>query len=109
MTPDHVRGRLSNDAGATSSSIISPTTPSPIPTLSNAPSLTLSSASTTSGKPIHRPFSYGLLRGSYRLQKRRRSMLRWFLRRQIAVFERTWDYDTSYLRGADRCRSEGDA
>ena len=25
-------------------------------------------------------------------------MLRWFLRRQIAAFERTWNYDASYLR-----------
>ena len=25
-------------------------------------------------------------------------MLRWFLRRQIADFERTWNYDASYLR-----------
>jgi hypothetical protein len=24
-------------------------------------------------------------------------MLRWFLRRQIAAFERTWNYDASYL------------
>ncbi len=24
-------------------------------------------------------------------------MLRWFLRRQIAAFEQTWDYDASYL------------
>ena len=25
-------------------------------------------------------------------------MLRWFLRRQIAAFERTWNYDASYVR-----------
>lgn len=25
-------------------------------------------------------------------------MLRWFLRRQIAAFERTWNYDASYIR-----------
>jgi hypothetical protein len=25
-------------------------------------------------------------------------MLRWFLRRQMAAFERTWNYDASYLR-----------
>jgi hypothetical protein len=25
-------------------------------------------------------------------------MLRWFLRRQVAAFERTWNYDASYLR-----------
>ena len=25
-------------------------------------------------------------------------MLRWFLRRQVAAFERAWDYDASYLR-----------
>jgi len=25
-------------------------------------------------------------------------MLRWFLRRQVAAFERTWSYDASYLR-----------
>jgi hypothetical protein len=25
-------------------------------------------------------------------------MLKWFLRRQIAAFERTWNYDASYLR-----------
>src|SRR3954447_18238712 len=62
MTPDHVRGRLSSDAGATSSSIIWPIVPSPIPTLSNAPSLTLSPTSTTNDKPIHRPFAGGLLR-----------------------------------------------
>ncbi|HEY1544000.1 MAG TPA: hypothetical protein VGG01_16440, partial [Xanthobacteraceae bacterium] len=24
-------------------------------------------------------------------------MIRWFLRRQVAAFERTWNYDTSYL------------
>ncbi len=24
-------------------------------------------------------------------------MLRWFLRRQIAAFEHTWNYDASYL------------
>src|SRR4051794_22940316 len=54
----------SSDAGATSSSIISPTVPSPIPTPSNAPSLTLSPASTTSGNLIHRPFAGGLLRRS---------------------------------------------
>src|SRR3954447_14853658 len=62
MTPDHVRGRLSSDAGATSSSIIWPIVPSPIPTLSNAPSPTLWPASTTNDKPIHRPFAGGLPR-----------------------------------------------
>lgn len=25
-------------------------------------------------------------------------MLRWFLRRQVAAFERAWNYDASYLR-----------
>ena len=25
-------------------------------------------------------------------------MLKWFLRRQIAAFERTWNYDASYSR-----------
>jgi hypothetical protein len=25
-------------------------------------------------------------------------MLKWFLRRQIATFERTWNYDASYIR-----------
>jgi len=25
-------------------------------------------------------------------------MLKWFLRRQIAAFERTWNYDASYIR-----------
>src|SRR3954447_21555670 len=65
MTPDHVRGRLSSDAGATSSSIIWPIVPSPIPTLSNAPSLTLSPTSTTNDKPIHRPFAGDLLREFY--------------------------------------------
>jgi hypothetical protein len=25
-------------------------------------------------------------------------MIKWFLRRQIAKFERTWNYDSSYLR-----------
>src|SRR4051794_28923895 len=51
----------SSDAGATSSSINSPIAPSPMPTLSNAPSLTLSSVSTTSGNLINRPFAGGLL------------------------------------------------
>src|SRR5215212_4458194 len=62
MTPDHVRGRLSSDAGVTSSSIISPTIPSPISTLSTAPFMMLSPASTTSDNLIHRRFPYGLLR-----------------------------------------------
>src|SRR3954463_6531927 len=62
MTPDHVRGGLSSDAGATSSSIISPTAPSPMPTFSNAPSLTLPPASTTSDNLFHRPFAGGLPR-----------------------------------------------
>src|SRR5215212_5033015 len=61
MTPDHVRGRLSSDAGVTSSSIISPTIPSPISTLSTAPFMMLSPASTTSDNLIHRRFPYGLL------------------------------------------------
>ena len=26
------------------------------------------------------------------------AMLKWFLRRQIAAFERTWNYDASYIR-----------
>jgi len=59
MTPDHVRGGLSSDAGATSSSISWPIVPSPIPTLSNAPSLTLSPISTTSDNQNHRPFAGG--------------------------------------------------
>jgi len=25
-------------------------------------------------------------------------MLKWFLRRQVAAFERTWNYDASYIR-----------
>src|SRR3954453_16854577 len=62
MTPDHVRGRLSSDAGAISSSITLPIAPSPILPLSTAPSLTLSTVSTTSDSPIHRPFSGGLPR-----------------------------------------------
>src|SRR5215203_5807448 len=57
----------SSDAGATSSSINSPIAPSPIPTLSNAPSLTLSPVSTTSDKLIHRPFAGGLLSPSAKL------------------------------------------
>src|SRR3954447_13773068 len=61
MTPDHVRGRLSSDAGATSSSISSPTEPSSMPTLSPAPSLTPSPISTTSDNSNHRPFAGGLL------------------------------------------------
>src|SRR6185503_15316835 len=52
----------SSDAGATSSSISSPIVPSSMPTLSNAPSLTLSPASTTSDNLTHRPFSCGMLR-----------------------------------------------
>src|SRR5262249_61837567 len=28
---------------------------------------------------------------------RSRPMLRWFLQRQIAAFERTWNYDASYM------------
>src|SRR3954447_26665686 len=61
MTPDHVRGRLSSDAGATSSSISSPTEPSSMPTLSPAPSLTPSPVPTTSDNSNHRPFAGGLL------------------------------------------------
>src|SRR4051794_22922599 len=61
MTPDHVRGGLSNDAGATSSSIIWPIAPSPMPMLSNARSTTPSPVSTTSDNLIPRKFSYGLL------------------------------------------------
>jgi hypothetical protein len=30
-------------------------------------------------------------------QKRRKLMLKWFLQRQIAAFERTWNYDASYM------------
>src|SRR3954467_8998886 len=52
----------SNDAGATSSSINSPTTPSPMPMLSPTPSLTLSPVSTTSDNSNHRPFAGGLPR-----------------------------------------------
>src|SRR4051812_19551075 len=51
---------------ATSSSINSPTEPSPTPTLSPAPSLTLSPVSTTSGNLIHRPFSGVLLSRRHR-------------------------------------------
>src|SRR4051794_28657980 len=61
MTPDHVRGRLSSDAGAISNSIISPIVPSLMPTLSNAPSLPLSPVLTTRDNLIHRPFPHGLL------------------------------------------------
>src|SRR3954469_5263372 len=64
MTPDHVRGKLSSDAGATSSSISSPIAPLLMPTLSNAPSLTLSPVSITSDNPNHRPFAGGLLRSA---------------------------------------------
>src|ERR1044071_3100723 len=52
----------SSDAGAISNSIISPIVPSLIPTLSNAPSLTLSPVSTTSDNQNHRPFAGGLPR-----------------------------------------------
>src|SRR5262249_53525131 len=31
-------------------------------------------------------------------QRRRRAMIKWFLRRWIDKFERTWSYDASYLR-----------
>src|SRR4051812_16830991 len=61
MTPDQVRGRLSRDAGVTSSSIISLIVPSPMPTLSPVPSPTLSPVPTTSGNLIHRPFAGDLL------------------------------------------------
>src|SRR5262249_46807098 len=30
-------------------------------------------------------------------RNRRRAMIRWFFRRQIAAFERTWTYDASYI------------
>src|SRR4051812_18882493 len=73
MNPDHVRGRLSSDAGATSNSINSPTAPSPIPRLSPTPSLTLSPVSTTSDNSNHRPFAGGLLSIQH---KRGRSRLR---------------------------------
>src|SRR5829696_3852170 len=52
----------SSDAGATSSSISSPTEPSPMPMLSPTPSLTPSPVSTTSDNSNHRPFAGGLLR-----------------------------------------------
>src|SRR3954454_21932349 len=52
----------SSDAGAISNSIISPIVPSLMPTLSNAPSLTLSPVLTTRDNLIHRPFTHGLLR-----------------------------------------------
>src|SRR4051794_8061657 len=52
---------ISSDAGATSSSISSPIAPLLMPTLSNAPSLTLSPVSITSDNPNHRPFAGGLL------------------------------------------------
>src|SRR3954452_6464185 len=52
---------ISSDAGATSSSINSPTAPSPMPMLSPTPSLTLSPVSTTSDNSNHRPFAGGLL------------------------------------------------
>src|SRR3954454_15654424 len=51
----------SSDAGAISNSIISPIVPSLMPTLSNAPSLTLSPVLTTRDNLIHRPFTHGLL------------------------------------------------
>ncbi len=35
-------------------------------------------------------------------------MLRWFLRRQVAAFERSWNYDASYLR-ALVAADQGDA
>src|SRR3954471_14023751 len=54
----------SRDAGAISSSISSPTEPSPMPMLSPAPSLTPSPVSTTSDNSNHRPFAGGLLRPS---------------------------------------------
>src|SRR3954451_20542759 len=59
----------SSDAGATSSSINSPTVPLPMPTLSPVPSLTRSPASTTSGNLIHRPFLHGLLRSPEPFQR----------------------------------------
>src|SRR3954452_11815564 len=52
----------SNDAGATSNSINSPTAPLLTPTLSPAPSLMPSPVSITSDSPNRRPFSDGLLR-----------------------------------------------
>src|SRR5436190_13521595 len=61
----------SRDAGATSSSINSPIAPSPMPTLSPAPSLMLSPVSTTSDNPIHRPFPRGLLRRQPRMGRDR--------------------------------------
>src|SRR4051795_6397840 len=56
----------SSDAGATSSTISSPTAPSPMPMLSSTPSLTLSPVSTTSDNSNHRPFAGGLLRSRSR-------------------------------------------
>src|SRR4051812_14843675 len=52
----------SSDAGATSSSISSPTAPLPMPMLLPTPSLTLSPVSITSDNSNHRPFAGGLLR-----------------------------------------------
>src|SRR3954454_3782869 len=57
----------SNDAGATSNSINSPTAPLLTQTLSPAPSLMPSPVSTTSDSPNRRPFSDGLLRTCLRL------------------------------------------
>src|SRR5215218_5472197 len=54
----------SSDAGATSSSISSPTEPSPMPMLLPTPSLTLSPVSITSDNSNHRPFAGGLLRST---------------------------------------------
>src|SRR3954451_11919000 len=55
----------SSDAGVTSSSIISLIVPLPMPTLSPAPSLTLSPVSTTNDNLIHRPFAGDLLRAKF--------------------------------------------
>src|SRR4051812_22189660 len=57
-----LRALSKSEAGVTSSNIISLIVPSPMPTLSPAPSLMLSPVSTTSGNLIHRPSAGGLPR-----------------------------------------------
>src|SRR3954453_7459117 len=66
---------ISSDAGVTSSTISSPTEPSPMPMLSPTPSLTLSPVSTTSDNSNHRPFAGGLLSARQQTVKPRRKRL----------------------------------
>src|SRR4051812_8775167 len=73
----------SSDAGVTSSSIISLIVPSPMPTLSPAPSLMLSPVSTTSGNLIHRPFAGGLL--SEAAEPQGRTRINWKLATDLPI------------------------